>query len=72
MTSPSGLLTADELLQLHIPDTAGTRLVWVVDSDRRAARAYRRDGTEAIVAGDQGLEGEDVLPGFSCRLDTIL
>jgi Uma2 family endonuclease len=52
--------------------SAGTRLVWVVDSDRRAARVYRRDGTEAIVAGDQVLDGEDVLPGFSCRLDTIL
>jgi Uma2 family endonuclease len=52
--------------------SAGTRLVWVVDSDRRAARVYRRDGTEAIVAGDQVLDGEDVLPGFSCRLNTIL
>ena len=52
--------------------SAGTRLVWVVDSDRRAARVYRQDGTEAIVAGDQVLDGEDVVPGFFCRLDTIL
>src|SRR5512146_1536734 len=52
--------------------SAGTRLVWVVDSDRRAARVYRQDGSEAIVGGDQVLDGEDVVPGFSCPLDTIL
>jgi hypothetical protein len=33
---------------------------------------YRQDGTESIVAGDQVLDGEDVLPEFSCPLDTIL
>jgi Uma2 family endonuclease len=52
--------------------SAGTRLVWVVDPERRAARVYRLDGTEAIVDRAQVLDGEDVVPGFSCRLDAIL
>ena len=52
--------------------SAGTRLVWVVDTERRVARVYRRDGTEQIVTADETLDGEDVVPGFSCPLSTIL
>lgn len=51
---------------------AGTRLVWVIDPERRRARVYRQDGSEAIVADNAPLDGEDVLPGFSCRLGDIL
>src|SRR5262245_35296855 len=47
--------------------SAGTRLVWVVDPERRLARVYRRDGTEALVSADGVLEGEDVVPGLVCR-----
>ena len=52
--------------------SAGTRLVWVVDPERRLARVYRQDGTERIVAADETLDGEDIVPGFFCRLDVIL
>ncbi len=52
--------------------SAGTRLVWVIDPERRLARVYRHDGTEATIAGAEVLDGEDVLPGFSCPLETIL
>ncbi len=52
--------------------SAGTRLVWVVDPERRLARVYRADGAEAIVTADQALQGEDVVPGFVCPLATIL
>lgn len=51
---------------------AGTRLVWVVDPGRRTARVYRADGTEAALAETDVLEGEDVLPGFVCRLSDVL
>jgi len=51
---------------------AGTRLVWTVDPERRAARIYRHEGSETIVTADGALEGEDVLPGFSCSLASIL
>ena len=52
--------------------SAGCRLVWVVDPERRVARVYRLDGSETIVSATDVLEGEDVLPGFSCSLATIL
>jgi Uma2 family endonuclease len=52
--------------------SAGTRLVWVVDPLRRVARVYRQDGSETIVPADRALEGEEVLPGFACPLETIL
>lgn len=51
---------------------AGARLVWVVDPERRVARIYRQDGTETVLSDHESLAGEDVLPGFSCALDTIL
>ncbi|HXL12094.1 MAG TPA: Uma2 family endonuclease [Gemmatimonadales bacterium] len=52
--------------------SAGTRLVWVVDPERRVARVYRHDGGEIIVPADGELDGDDVLPGFSCSLASIL
>jgi len=52
--------------------SAGTRLVWVVDPERRLARIYRHDGTEQIVTADQALDGEDVVPGFACPLSAVL
>lgn len=51
--------------------TAGTRLVWVIDPDRRLVRIYRADGTENVLTTEQALQGEDVVPGFSCTLDSI-
>jgi len=50
----------------------GTRLVWVIDPERRVARVYRQDGTETHFAENGTLDGEDVLPGFSCSLSSIL
>ena len=52
--------------------SAGTRLVWVIDPERRLARVYRQDGTERSVAAEQTLDGEDVVPGFSCLLGATL
>jgi len=52
--------------------TAGTRLVWVVDPARRLARVYRANGSEAVLEEAESLDGEDVVPGFSCSLGAIL
>ncbi len=52
--------------------SAGCRLVWVVDPVRRLARVYRADGSESLVTQRDVLDGEDVLPGFSCQLSAIL
>lgn len=51
---------------------AGVRLVWVVDPSRREVRTYRSDGSESRLREDDSLEGEDVLPGFSCRVKSVL
>jgi Uma2 family endonuclease len=50
----------------------GARLVWVIDPTRRVARIYRQDGAESVIGEHDVLDGEDVLPGFSCSLATIL
>ncbi len=52
--------------------SAGTRLVWVIDAERRLARVYRADGTETTLDAPDVLDGEDVLPSFSCAIATIL
>lgn len=51
---------------------AGVRLVWVIDPISRLARIHRVDGTEAKINEHQDLDGEDVLPGFRCSLQSIL
>ncbi|MBI4512722.1 MAG: Uma2 family endonuclease [Gemmatimonadetes bacterium] len=50
---------------------AGTRLVWVLDARRRQARVHRADGSVSIVEADGVLDGEDVVPGFSLRLNEL-
>ena len=50
---------------------AGTRLVWVLDPERRLARVYRADGTESILSVADELAGEDVLPGFAVSLASV-
>ena len=51
---------------------AGAQVVWVIDPERRIARIYRQDGTESVLEETDPLVGEDVLPGFRCRLTSIL
>jgi len=52
--------------------SADVPLIWVIDPEHRVARVYRHDGTERLVTADQPLDGEDVVAGFSCPLETIL
>jgi Uma2 family endonuclease len=51
---------------------AGARLVWVIDPETRSAAVYR-SLTDVTRLPESGvLDGEDVLPGFSCPLADIL
>ncbi|MEP7347667.1 MAG: Uma2 family endonuclease [Gemmatimonadaceae bacterium] len=50
---------------------AGTTLVWVIDPARREGRVHRQDGSVAIVAADGVLDGDGVLPGFTCALAEV-
>ena len=51
---------------------AGSRLVWVVDPTRGVVHVYRQDGSEALIAEQAELSGEDVVPGFEGTLAAIL
>lgn len=51
---------------------AGVRLVWVIDPATRSASVHRSvTGVRALGASDD-LDGEDVVPGFRCRLGDVL
>jgi Uma2 family endonuclease len=52
--------------------TGGARLVWVLDPERRQVRVFRTDGSESLLGESDALDGEDVLPGFSCPLVDLL
>jgi Uma2 family endonuclease len=70
VVSPNDLA---ESIQEKVVDylTAGVPLVWVVYPTARMAIVYRPGG--AAWVSDQGeLDGEDVIPGFRCRLADVL
>jgi Uma2 family endonuclease len=46
----------------------GSRLVWVVDPQRRTVTAHRPEHEQFVLSVDDQLTGEDVLPGFECRV----
>jgi Uma2 family endonuclease len=50
---------------------AGVRLVWVIDPKKERAVVYRSLSDVRELGPDDSLTGEDVLPGFSCRLRDI-
>jgi Uma2 family endonuclease len=51
---------------------AGVRMVWVVDPEARSASVYRSLANVKTLSPKDELSGEDVLPGFRCRLRQIL
>lgn len=51
---------------------AGVRLVWVIDPENRRAVIHRALSNAEPISQDGVLVGEDVVPGFSCRLSEIL
>jgi Uma2 family endonuclease len=50
---------------------AGVRMVWVINSERRTAKVYLPNGVIQTIREDQELTGNDVVPGFRCRLTDI-
>ncbi len=51
---------------------AGARIAWLIDPRRREARVFRADGSVSVIGEEDALDGEDVLPGFSCSLRVVL
>jgi Uma2 family endonuclease len=47
---------------------SGSRMAWVVDPDDRTVTVYRKAGEGRLLWEDATITGEDVLPGFECRV----
>ncbi len=50
---------------------AGTRLAWLIDPKRRTAKVHRPGRAVLVIREQDELDGEDVLPGFRCRLADV-
>lgn len=51
---------------------AGVRLVWVIDPKKRTAVVHRSLTEVRRLGPDDSLDGEDVVPGFRCRLAEVI
>ena len=51
--------------------TAGVRLVWVLYPATHSAIIYRSLNDVTNLAADDFLDGEDVVPGFTCRVGDL-
>jgi Uma2 family endonuclease len=51
---------------------AGVSLVWMVDPGTRTVQIHRKDSPIIVLHENDELTGEDVLPGFRCRVRDIL
>lgn len=51
---------------------AGVRMVWVIDPRQRKAAVYRSLTDIREISDSDTLDGEDVLPGFTCKLASVL
>lgn len=47
---------------------SGVRMVWVVDPESRTVGVFRKPGEGRILWEDAELSGEEVLPGFNCKV----
>jgi Uma2 family endonuclease len=48
--------------------TMGVRMAWVVDPLTRTVTVYRQPGEGRTLWDDATINGEDALPGFSCKV----
>ena len=48
--------------------SAGARLVWVVNPKRRTVTVYRSLTEAAILTENDELDGQEIVPGFRCRV----
>lgn len=51
---------------------AGVLLVWIIDPVNEIVIIHRKDGSVAKLHRNDTLNGEDVLPGFSCTVADLL
>jgi Uma2 family endonuclease len=69
--SPSDSMTVvEDKVEIYLKN--GTQLVWLINRKLRRATVYRADGTVSVIRAEGRLDGEAVLPGFTCALAEIL
>jgi Uma2 family endonuclease len=49
----------------------GVKLVWVISPESRTVRVHRPDSSDTRLHEDDELTGEDVIPGFRCRVGDL-
>jgi Uma2 family endonuclease len=47
---------------------AGVRMVWIIDPEDRTVEIYRNPEEGRVLIESATLDGEDVLPGFRCKV----
>jgi Uma2 family endonuclease len=47
---------------------SGVQMVWLIDPANRDVAVYRPGRDPVVLDGDQELSGDDVLPGFTCKV----
>ena len=68
--SPNDLdYETDQKIEQYL--AAGVPLVWVLNPESRTILIYRADGTIHGLRVQDELSGEDVIPGFRCRVGEI-
>jgi len=67
VVSPNDL--ADEVEEKRVEFLqAGVRLVWIIYPTTKTIHVFRHDGSCAVLTESGNLSGDDVLPGFTCRV----
>lgn len=51
--------------------SVGVKLVWVVLPGLRQIQVFRADSTSTVLHGQDQLSGEQVVPGFSCLVESV-
>src|SRR5262245_49715416 len=64
-----GAYDVDEKVQDYLQ--AKVRLIWVIDPLLRTVCIYRLDGTVSQLGEHDELDGEDVVPGFRCKVGEL-
>ena len=50
---------------------AGVPLIWIIDPESRVVQVYRKNGNNSQLGETDELLGEEVVPGFRCRVSEL-